>query len=85
MNLGQALEDPLTRNSESDIYLTPVVFRSRTLHESALFETVDQADSAVVLDEEMVRQLAYRRRAVEAVNGKQELVLLRLQALLPGR
>src|ERR1022692_3561233 len=51
-----------------------------------LHQPVDQADGAVVLEEQMCRQRPNRRRVrfIPGHNGQDHLMLLRVQAFSPG-
>jgi hypothetical protein len=57
------------------------------LDEAVLRQAIDEADGAVMADEQMLGQLSDGRAVPvrKSSDGEQDLVLLRLEALGPGR
>jgi len=96
---GEPHDRVLALDSQPDPNLAPVAIAASPFHEAALHQSVGQADGAVMPDQQTRGDLSYSgtiwvttwattwaiRRAGKRPNRQQELMLLRLEALGPGR
>jgi hypothetical protein len=80
---GKACENLLTGGRKANPDLAAVFFATNPLHESADGQAINQADGAMVVDQKMVRQIAYGRAAVlvQGPDRQEHLVLLGFKAL----
>ena len=69
---------PSPASGEEDQHLPPIIVRGGPLDETRLLESTHQLDGAVMLDQQLVRELPDRQRRDKAVrlDRQQSLVLL---------
>jgi hypothetical protein len=84
---GEPVESSFSLGSQTYAHQTAIALAAYPLYETALGQTVEQSDRAVVADKQMFGEFADGRAAglFERAYGEQHLVLLRLQALGTGR
>lgn len=82
MQVGQAAEDACALARQSKLDLAPVVPRRVAHQQSLIHQPIDQADGAVVLDQQLLRKPADRALAGRwrRTHRQQGLVLLPGQA-----
>src|SRR6185437_9530153 len=87
MGGSELFENARSLRGQSHVDLAPVVDRGPARDQAFVFEAVDKPDRAVVLDEELVRELVDRDRlpARAPLDRQQRLVLLRRKANFAGR
>jgi len=84
---GEPHDGVLAPGSQADPNLAPVAIAAYPFHQAALHQSVGQANGAVMPDHQMPGDFSYggTMRARQRPDCEQELVLLRLEALRPGR
>jgi hypothetical protein len=88
---GKPRDRTLALGSQPDPNLAPVGIATYPFHQTALHQSVGQANGAVMPDQQMLGDFSYGRtkqatmRAGERPDCQQELMLLRLEPLGSGR
>ena len=87
MGGGEPHDRVLAQGSQPDPNLAPVANAAYPFHESAFPQPVGEAYGAVMPDQEVPGDFSHggTMGAGQGPDGQQELMLLRLQSLVPGR